>query len=314
MVGQPYWYGTCAYQCTQSLLSRKAQQYPTHYENNRMARYKDDIAKGKVASDCIGLIKGYMWTNEETGKQGYGANGCPDKGANSMHAYAKVKGAIDTLPEIPGLVLYKSGHVGVYIGDGWLVEAKGFAYGVVKSKVSDRKFTHWFQQPGLVYETDVVIPPPREYSLGERTLREDTEGADVKQLQEKLKALGYNPGTADGKYGDNTVAAVKAFQEAKGLEADGVYGQKTHAELMKAKPDDSTPPPPKPVTPTDPNKRYVTVVPSTLNVRSGPGKSFRLVKRVNQGDQLEVTEVLPFGWVPVKVDGELCFVSQEFVK
>ena len=31
MVGQPYWYGTCGYKATTSLLNRKAQQYPSHY-------------------------------------------------------------------------------------------------------------------------------------------------------------------------------------------------------------------------------------------------------------------------------------------
>ena len=28
MVGQPYWYGTCVYKATNSLLSRKSNQYP----------------------------------------------------------------------------------------------------------------------------------------------------------------------------------------------------------------------------------------------------------------------------------------------
>ena len=254
-----------------------------------------------------------MWLNEETGKQNYGANGCPDKGANGMYTYAKVKGAIDTLPEIPGLILYKSGHVGVYIGDGWLVEAKGFASGVVKSRVSDCKFTHWFQQPGLAYDGNVEIPPAREYALGERTLRESMEGADVKLLQEKLKALGYDPGAVDGKYGSGTVTAVTAMQRANGLTADGIYGPKSHAALLKAPAADAgATAPVAPTTPIDPNKKYVTVNASTLNVRSGPGTGFSKVTVVKQGEKLEVTEVT--GWVPVLVGGKLCWVSEEFVK
>ena len=35
---RPYWYGTCHYECTESLLARKAKQYPAHYTKGRMAR------------------------------------------------------------------------------------------------------------------------------------------------------------------------------------------------------------------------------------------------------------------------------------
>ena len=31
MLGQPYWYGTAVYKCTNSLLTRKTKQYPSHY-------------------------------------------------------------------------------------------------------------------------------------------------------------------------------------------------------------------------------------------------------------------------------------------
>ena len=61
MVGQPYWYGTCVYKCTESLRSRKAAQYPSHYGSSRTSRYRDDISKKKVCADCVGLIKGYCW-------------------------------------------------------------------------------------------------------------------------------------------------------------------------------------------------------------------------------------------------------------
>lgn len=43
----------------------------------------------------------------------------------------------------------------------------------------------------------------------------------VKAVQEKLNALGYDAGTADGELGPNTTASVKRFQEAAGLSANG---------------------------------------------------------------------------------------------
>ena len=144
MVGQPYWYGTCGYKATTSLLNRKAQQYPSHYASSRMSRYKQDIRDKKVVCDCIGGAKGYAWTNggqamldaigtDSTVSNKYGANGCPDKGANSMFSWAKSKGmdwgTIDTLPEIIGLALHTDGHVGYYVGNGYAVEWRGFNYG-----------------------------------------------------------------------------------------------------------------------------------------------------------------------------------------
>lgn len=56
MVGMPYWYGTCVYQCSSSLLTRKAAQYPSHYTSGRTAQYKKNISDRKVCMDCIGMI------------------------------------------------------------------------------------------------------------------------------------------------------------------------------------------------------------------------------------------------------------------
>ena len=67
MLGQPYWYGTVVYKCSESLRSCKAKQYPTHYKDNRTSRYKDGIARKKVCADCVGLIKGYNWTDGGAG-------------------------------------------------------------------------------------------------------------------------------------------------------------------------------------------------------------------------------------------------------
>ncbi len=63
MVGQPYWYGTCGYKATTSLLNRKGKQYPSHYTSSRMSQYRQDIRDKKVVCDCIGGTKGYAWTN-----------------------------------------------------------------------------------------------------------------------------------------------------------------------------------------------------------------------------------------------------------
>jgi putative peptidoglycan binding protein len=52
-------------------------------------------------------------------------------------------------------------------------------------------------------------------------------GPQVKALQRALTSLGYSTGGVDGQYGAKTEAAVKQFQSAHGLTADGVAGTKT---------------------------------------------------------------------------------------
>jgi len=67
----------------------------------------------------------------------------------------------------------------------------------------------------------------KTFKLGERTLEKGSDGEDVKELQRRLRDLGYNPGAIDGDFGSKTRSAVKDFQRAQGLEADGIVGRKT---------------------------------------------------------------------------------------
>ena len=56
----------------------------------------------------------------------------------------------------------------------------------------------------------------------------------VRQVQLLLTFLGYNPGDCDGVDGKNTQASLRAFQQAEGLEPDGIAGQQTQARLREA--------------------------------------------------------------------------------
>lgn len=52
-------------------------------------------------------------------------------------------------------------------------------------------------------------------------------GEEVRQVQKKLKSLGYYTGTVDGIFGAKTKAAVTAFQKNCGIKADGIAGPTT---------------------------------------------------------------------------------------
>jgi hypothetical protein len=64
-------------------------------------------------------------------------------------------------------------------------------------------------------------------------LKEGLKGNEVTELQKSLNIAGYNCGTADGKFGPMTKAAVIQFQTANGLKSDGIVGSLTRALLNK---------------------------------------------------------------------------------
>ncbi len=69
-----------------------------------------------------------------------------------------------------------------------------------------------------------TIPPLSDLPILTRILRWGAQGEDVKALQGALNRLGFNSGAEDGDFGDQTEAAVKAYQLRKGLQVDGEVG------------------------------------------------------------------------------------------
>lgn len=222
--GWVYWYGTTGVPCTEDLLKRKTAQYPKEYTDNRMSRYKADIKAGKMCADCVNLIKGYMWSDDATGRQIYCSNGQNDCNADGLYNSSKIKGKINDMPDVAGIIVHKAGHVGVYVGDGWVIEARGFVYGVVKSRLCDRGFTDWFYHPCLDYENDIKKVDT------DKVLRRGCKGEDVKTLQRFLMSRGYALPKygADGDFGTETENALKCYL----FDKDGKAATITLKELI----------------------------------------------------------------------------------
>ena len=111
---------------------------------------------GRRTSDCVGLIKGYGWYDEESGTIKYGTNGMKDVTADGMFSAATEKGTINTMPDIPGLAVWHQGHIGVYIGNGYVIHAANTYDGVIKTPITSSGWTHWLKVPYINYieETD----------------------------------------------------------------------------------------------------------------------------------------------------------------
>lgn len=148
--GWGYVWGTYGQTLTPELLQYKLTQYPDGV--GKYAAFIRTNWLGKHTADCVGLIKGYGWLSTDTMAIDYGTHGMPDIGANEMYYSATRKGTIETIPDTPGLAVWKSGHIGVYIGNGEVIEAMGTKYGVVKTQLEGRGWTHWLEVPGIEYE------------------------------------------------------------------------------------------------------------------------------------------------------------------
>ena len=74
----------------------------------------------------------------------------------------------------------------------------------------------------------------RGESVGESDLTVSTDPELIAELQRALTTAGYDAGTPDGTFGQNTEEAVVAFQQANGLSPDGIVGPETAAALSTA--------------------------------------------------------------------------------
>lgn len=103
---------------------------------------------GRKVVDCSGMIVEAIRVYEP----GYG-----DRAANTFRSQFTKRGKIADMPEIPGLAVWKDGHIGIYIGNGKVIEARGYKYGVVESTLSSQEWKEWGQISGVTYSTKPAI-------------------------------------------------------------------------------------------------------------------------------------------------------------
>ena len=164
-IGLPYWYGTFGQKSTSTLLKQKKAQYPSMYGSNDYTKQL-----GVKVHDCVGLIKGALWCDTTTGTPKYSS--AQDKSAVGMYIASKEKGKIKTFPKKLGLLVYKAHdpsdpssihHVGIFDGVDTVIEAKGHAYGVVRTTFKPSDWDFWSQCPFTTAESTTIPCPEIVY-------------------------------------------------------------------------------------------------------------------------------------------------------
>ena len=161
-----YVWGGIGEYLTDEILDEKIARWPEWYTPDRVEYRRELCNRGIRGYDCIGLVESYLWNdysqeNTSLYKQ--------EEFLTTAELIEKdlVKGTMEDLPEKPGLVLWRKGHVGVYIGNGKVVEAtvrlrnsndRDYRIGgIILSDINDYKkwpeveWTYWLEYPGIVY-------------------------------------------------------------------------------------------------------------------------------------------------------------------
>lgn len=245
-IGNPYIMGGTGKTCTVAYREARAAQYPASAAN-----IKANCPQMK--SGKYGGCDGCRWASMGVGKQAYdcaqltryamaeiGINLVSGSNSQWNKTEWALTGEMDSLPKDALCLLFrrdadkKMGHTGIYMGDGTAIHARGHAYGVVQNGIEESRWTHWGIPVGLYSE----LP-----DIKNDILKKGAAGERVRALQEMLLAVGqllprYG---ADGKYGNETIAAVMSFQSRMGLEDTGNVDDITWNALIDAQSQDADP-------------------------------------------------------------------------
>lgn len=159
-----YMWGTFGQAVTEDLVNQKIRQYPDWYRGKK-SRFTRLVGKGYFAFDCIGLIKGILW-GWDNGGANYLAHNIPDVSANMM--LTNLKEVSSNFKDIElGEAVWMDGHIGVYVGDGKVIEATpSWKNGVQLTACSNIKMRlgihnrRWTKHGKIPYITYIAIPKP----------------------------------------------------------------------------------------------------------------------------------------------------------
>lgn len=235
-LGYPYVYAGAGQSCTPANRKKKMNaSYPDIINKcqvlNSQQKQSCDGCKynGTKFFDCRGFTY-YIFNQVGVSISAVGAT----TQYNTAASWIK-RGKIEDIPNVVCSVFkYNAAnqnmkHTGLHIGNGVIIHATGVKNGeVIYGAIGDNTWTHFAIPKGLYTQQEVK---QAELVSKIEGLKRGSSGTSVLELQQKLNNLGYAC-TADGRYGDNTSEAVKAFQRNYGLTVDGIAGAITRTLIL----------------------------------------------------------------------------------
>ena len=180
-LGTPYVYGAKGQMLTQAEYNRLKKAYGNFVWDS------DSNKIGKVCVDCSGLISWYT---------------AIVKGSSQFKTESEAQ-PISTIAKAPiGAAVWFKGHIGIYIGNGEVIEAKGSSFGVVQTKVSQGSWTHWFKLMDVEYiieeaaemieKIKIIVDDKEQYVDGIR--KDDYVYVKIRDIGEAIGAKVSNQG------------------------------------------------------------------------------------------------------------------------
>lgn len=208
--------------------STNKKRYTTNHSYNKQTARKNKINKASADTfgfDCVCLIKGILWgwngaTNKTYGGASYGSNGVADVGADGMIANYCKDVSTDFSNIQVGELVWLSGHIGIYIGDGLVVESTpiwkdGVQITALKNLGTKQGYNNrtWTKHGKCVYVDYTVEKPVKPVLLpldeiAKKVINGDYGVHDARF--KKLEAEGYNAREVQNRVNEILKAPQKA--------------------------------------------------------------------------------------------------------
>ena len=313
VVGTAYWMGCYGQRASRQLYNEKKAMYSQYYPPKSWteASFTDDF--GKPVTDCAGLPKWFLWSDNMTNKNPT-YKSSEDLGATGFWNKCTERGDIKTIPSHKmGLLVFKGTgstktHVGVVVDDaGTVVEAKGHAYGTVKSTLSG--WDYWGTCHLIKYD---AAPPVKDSYTVVTQYDPLTVRKQPTSKSEKIGelAIGYSFVSTDLVEGEN-INGCKVWVGTSGGYVSGYYLSPTPVLPDPPAPDPPEPTPTPTPTPTD-NSYKVTGIHTFLSVRNTPEVKNDDSNKVGELYNGAIVTVMEFKGEWAKISGE-CWCSSKYL-
>lgn len=149
--------GTVGETLTESLLSLLAKKNPVYYTPEKVETSHRWL--GHQVADCSGLIRGYLYEKERgysVSWREFGYVRFLNSDAYALNSSKTETNVMDAMPDLPGIILHRSGHVGIYVGNNMVIQAQSAKQGVTLSEFKAKDWWTWAYVPCIEYITEGV--------------------------------------------------------------------------------------------------------------------------------------------------------------